>query len=233
MKQKNTNKEGSKTNLGCVILFLLPFFIVGVWSLYVSLNGLYLQSKVINWIPVESVINNVEFVRTPTRRGETFETKCNYNYKIQGKTYANNNISIGYRKNNTENHRKLYDILIYANKVTAYVNPNNYNESTLTRGSNSSTISLLIFSLLWNGFIVVLFKNKNKIVIGIFILFFIISLGIIISGVLHTDFEKKLDIIDKKETESGVFQESINRYEKLCLTRAIINAENCKSRNDC
>ncbi len=221
MAQKTTENKIDKITIGCIILFLFPFLLIGIWTLYSSLNKLYLQNKAKNWIPIEAEIKNVEFisVRNAGSRGNSFETKCTYTYTFKSKKHTSNIISIGYNRNNTEKHRELYDLLRYVNKITAYVNPTKPNDSTLIKGTNSSTISLLIFSILWNSFILVFFKYKNKKLVIAFVLFFIFGLATIIFGVYHTDFEKRINIIDKKsieeikETERKQFEESIQRYE--------------------
>ena len=199
MKQKDTESNSNRGNIGCIILFISPFLFIGVWTLYSSLNKLYLQNKAKDWIPVEAEIRDVDFITTRIGfRGESFETQCTYTYTFRDEKYTSNTISIGYGSNNTENHRELYDLLKYTNKITAYINPNKPSDSILAKGMNSSAISLLIFSILWNGFIIVFYNSKNKKLLIGFMLLFIIGLATIISGVSHTDFKKKINIIDKK-----------------------------------
>ncbi|WCC41118.1 DUF3592 domain-containing protein (plasmid) [Tenacibaculum finnmarkense] len=221
MKNKlSNNTEG----VGCIILFILPFLLIGIGTLYLSLNTLYLQSKTMNWIAVDALIESVDFITTyghGADDGITYETKCTYTYIYENKNYSNNIISIGYGSNNTENHKELYKTLQYVNRLTAYINPEKPNDSTLAKGINSSMISLLIFSILWNGLLLVFYKgNKYRIITPLFILVFICGIIIITTGVFHTNFKKKINILEKKskeeieQIESELFYKAIEEYEK-------------------
>ena len=221
MKPKENKTIFKVIGNGCGVLFILIFLIVGIWPLYLSITNFYLQNKTKDWIPIEAHIKDVDFITTyhTGSSGKSYEVKCSYTYIIENNEYTNNTISIGYGSNNTENHNELYELLRYNDKVTAYVNPEKYENSTLAKGVNSSTTSLLIFSILWNGFILIFLKNKNKRILIIFALLFISGLLIIISGVTHTNFKEKINIIDKKskkeieEIKRKQFEESIERYE--------------------
>lgn len=201
LKLKN-KIENKKLGFGCALFFILPFFLIGIITLYISLSNLYFQIETNNWVPVIAKIKNVEIVATASNISEpsiSYETKCNYTYTYNNKKYTNNIISIGYGSNNTENHQELYRILKYSSSLTAYVNPDKPNNSTLVQGINSSTTSLLIFSILWNSFIILFLKAKNnKRLIFIFVTIFIGGLVVIISGISHTNFNKKINIIKKK-----------------------------------
>ena len=200
MKNKlSNNREG----VGCVILFILPFLLIGIGTLYISLNTLYLQIKTMNWIAVDALIESVDFITTYDDDDSiTYETKCTYTYSYKNKNYINNIISIGYGSNNTENHKELYKTLEYTNRLTAYINPEEPNNSTLAKGINSSMISLLIFSILWNGLLLVFYKgNKYRIITPLFILVFICGIIIITTGVFHTNFKEKINILEKKSKE--------------------------------
>ncbi|WP_435261838.1 DUF3592 domain-containing protein [Tenacibaculum sp. nBUS_03] len=208
--------------IGCAILVIVPFLLIGIGTLYISLSNLYLQIKTNDWIPVEAQIKDVKLISTPHDDGSySYETKCTYTYIYENINYTNNIISIGYGNNNTENHQELYKILQYTNILTAYINPNKPNDSTLAKGINSTTTSLLIFSILWNGFIFVFYKAKKyKKIIPFFILIFISGFVIIISGISHTNFKEKITIIDKKsekeikQIEEELFYKAIEEHEK-------------------
>ena len=210
-------------NITVFSLLVLPFFIVGIWTMYISLTSFYEQIQTRNWIPIEAEIQDIKYVSTEhissdNRRGESYEVKCIYTYFFNSVKYTNTIISIGYGSNNTENHSELFNILKYVNKLTVYVNPDKNESSVIVKGTNSSTISLMIISILWNGFILI-FLSKNIIVPRIFALLFVCSIILIASGVLHTDFRKKINIIEKKSEKEideiirKSLQESIKYHE--------------------
>ncbi|CAA0227924.1 DUF3592 domain-containing protein [Tenacibaculum maritimum] len=221
MKLKNTITKNI-AGIGCATLIILPFLLIGIGTLYISLSNLYLQIKTNDWIPVKAEIEDIKLISTPhdDGGGYSYETKCTYTYIYENKNYTNNIISIGYGNNNTENHQELYKILKYTNVLTAYVNPCKPDDSILAKGTNSTTTSLLIFSVLWNGFILVFYRaNKYKKITPIFILIFISGLVIIISGISHTNFKERITVIDKKsekeikQIEEELFDKIIEEYE--------------------
>jgi len=219
-------KTKNIAGIGCITLIILPFLLIGIGTLYISLSNLYFQIKTNDWVPVEAQIEDIKLISTPhdDGAGYSYETKCTYTYIYENKNHTNNIISIGYgnnNNNNTENHQELYEILKYTNILTAYINPDKPNDSTLAKGINSTTTSLLIFSILWNGFILVFYKaNQYKKIVPIFALIFIGGLIIIISGISHTDFKEKINVIDKKskkeieQIEEELFYKIIEEYEK-------------------
>jgi len=223
LKNNISNKQ---TAPGCFILFIIPFLLVGIATLYIGLSNLYFQIETNDWVPVKAKIIDVEIVATSSGGGRvrggggtSYETKCNYRYSYKNIKHTNNIISIGYGNNNTENHQELYAILKYASTITAYVNPENPNNSTLVKGINSSTTSLLIFSILWNGFVLFFFVKKNvRKFTFIFAVIFISGLIVIISGVSHTNFKKRINIIEKKsekeieEMKGKELKEIIEKY---------------------
>ena len=205
----NNNIADKKHSLGCFIMIIIPLFLIGLTTLYIGLTNLYLQVETNNWVSVTAKIIDVEIVATRSSGGGihggdgiSYETKCSYSYFYKNKKYTNNIISIGYGSNGTENHQDLYDLLKYANTIKAYINPDKPYDSILAKGFNSSTISLLIFSVVWNSFILLFFRTKNlKQTMFIFIVIFISGFIVLRSGVIFTDFKKKIKIIEKKSEQ--------------------------------
>ncbi|MFC5045402.1 DUF3592 domain-containing protein [Aquimarina hainanensis] len=194
---------------GCISLLVLPFLLIGMVSLYLSVSPIYFQFKARNWIPVNAQLIDVTLIKTPHGDGPgySYETQCNYTYTYKHNTYTNQTISFGYGNNNTENHEELYDMLKYTTEVVAYINPKNPQDAILAKGINSSTISLLVFAILWNGmlgiFVARFFINHKSHIIytWVFIFVFISGFILISSQVLHTDFEEKIKIVTQKTKE--------------------------------
>ena len=209
------NKQGT----GCLLLFFSPFILVGIAILYMGLKDLYLQNKTSNWIPVQAHIEDVEFVTYSTGEGGgSYETKCTYSYTYKNKKYSNNIIAIGYRANSDRNHRELYEILKYdANIVTGYVNPESPNNAVLIKGKiMSSIISLLIIPFSIFVFIAIFFNRKNKVLSFSFSLIFVAGILLVSSGVLQTNFKKKIIVIDKKTKEEidQMNEDFMDQYDK-------------------
>lgn len=192
---------------GCAILFLIPFVFVGIFTLYKSLSNIQDSINTYDWLATTALINNVDIESDYDDGSESHEIDINYEYSIDDHVYKSNKIAFGYGMSNVEKHVKIYDLLKRAKKITVYVNPENYNEAVISRGINSSSIFLLIFSIMWNSllslFIVPLISLQSSqpstkrffIVIGIWIIGFTSFL----SGFVQDSLEMKIDVLEKRE----------------------------------
>ncbi len=164
MKNKILTKE-TFSDLGCLFLFFAPFAAVGLFTMYLSVHGIYKSQVSKYW---NKTIGSVEKIKYETSSdGDSQKILISYSYKWENKTYRGENIGFGYGMNNIDAHSAIFEKLRYSKKINIYVNPRNIEESVVTTGLNDSLIGISIFALMWNSFIGILiipmfFQNKPK-----------------------------------------------------------------------
>lgn len=201
-----------KTSWGCVILFFMPFVLVGLWTFFSSIINIYNSEKTQNWPKVIANVKNVKLdYHNDDDGGESYEVKIKYEYLINNKKYQSEKVGFGYGMNGTEDHESLFYKLENSKKVIAYVNPNNNSDSILIKGINNSIIGMLIFSIMWNSllsiFLIPLFTKDNpryspKKIMPFVVIIWIVGFVLLLTKSTHIAIENKVEVIEYKlETE--------------------------------
>ena len=150
------NNKSNIQGIGCLILFFAPFVIVGLGTFMVSSYGLIKDFQTYSWVQTEAQLERNRF-EVDYRDGpddvDTYKNHLTYTYSIDGQMYQGDRVGFGYSKNNIDRHSEVYNKLKYARKIKVWVNPNNLKESSMTQGTNESTVALFLFSLMWNSLI--------------------------------------------------------------------------------
>lgn len=128
---------------------------VGLGTLLFSSYSIFKTEQAKGWIPVSANIEKTDITSHSNKGTVSHEVIVRYLYVIEGKKYSGNRIAFGYGMNNIDDHDGLYSKLENSKKVLVYVNPSNNEESVIVPGMNDSITGLLIFTILWNSFIVV------------------------------------------------------------------------------
>jgi hypothetical protein len=148
------NKTGLGT--GCLVLFGLPFLLIGVgigaWGVRSWL--LYAQSG--SWTQVAATVRAVEFVEQPDTHGSTYSVEVTYEYEYEGKTYTGHRVGIlGGRSSSYETNQRRYKELDAARRngktVVAWVNPSSPDQAVLYRQRETWLLIMIPFGLSFAG----------------------------------------------------------------------------------
>ena len=203
MLENEIPKEKSPS--GCLILFLAPFILIGIWSLSYSLKNIYKSVSTSDWTRVTATINDLKLDHEiDDDGGESDLVKINYEFFIKNKNYHSTKIAFGYGRNNTEDHESLFHKLENCKKVIAYVNPADNYDSILIKGLNNSIIGMLIFSIMWNSlisiFLLPLFtkniKYDPKKVLPFVVIIWLIGFTLLLTKSVKTNIENRIEVIE-------------------------------------
>ncbi|WP_095928072.1 DUF3592 domain-containing protein [Flavobacterium sp. ACN2] len=197
---------------GCGILFLGPFVIVGLGTLFFSFYTIIKGVQAENWIQVPANIEKVD-MNSYSRKGSTsYEVAIKYSYVIGAQKYWGNRIGFGYGLSNVEDHDTLFLVLKESKRIMVYVDPDDNKESIVIPGVNDSIMFTLIFSILWNSlllfliFLPLIAKSRNRNIENSFILkyrihaliiIWVIGLLILLNDYFHINIENKINVIER------------------------------------
>jgi hypothetical protein len=204
--------KASKTTIGCVILFLTPFVLVGLGTLGFATYqfGKVLQAR--DWKPVSATVRSLEWISNSDSESTTYTIKIEYDYSFETKSFTGNTVSFNSGMNNIEHYRPLYDKLDRSKVIQIYVNENDPAESVVIRGVTNAIIGLLMFSFMWNSIIMIfvlpmIFKRiKMKTLVWIMVVIwvsgackFIFHIGDINISEQAVVIEEKGDVVSDPE----------------------------------
>jgi Protein of unknown function (DUF3592) len=165
MEEKKT--KNNILGIGCLTLFFGPFVVVGLFTLYLSVHGIYKSQVSKKWTKTIASVDTIDFESSSSKGTTSLETAIKYHYSVDNKTFKGNTIGFGYGMNNIDFHSEIFEKLKYAKKIYVYVNPSDAAESVITTGLNNSLVGISIFTLMWNFFIgifigPIFIKNQGK-----------------------------------------------------------------------
>ncbi|MDR1497499.1 MAG: DUF3592 domain-containing protein [Puniceicoccales bacterium] len=137
------------------ILFISVFYAVGIGILGYGVYMLYQSQTASRWPTVEGKIlecNVIESHRSGHSRGttHTYEAKVRYSYVVAGTQLEGSRIAFGYSGSSGEHvHNEIADRLRTSRAVMVRYDPNNPSRSVLSYGINRSTITSLVFGVMW------------------------------------------------------------------------------------
>jgi hypothetical protein len=177
MKKKKETQMGN----GCVVLFGLPFFLIGFILFCWGISMFYTWQRSGNWERIPARIMSAEIKTNYDSDGDTYSIKGSYRYNYKGKEYTSYKIEIetGSTSAYDEKHEmleKMQHAIKNETTIDAYVNPDNPDEAILFR-----KISMGMIIVPCVGF-----------------LFSLVGLGIIIGGIRsYKDDQKKKVLLNK------------------------------------
>lgn len=194
------------------MFFIAPFVLIGLGTLIFSSYSIFKTEQAKSWFPVPANVEKIDIDSRSNKGTMSYEVIIKYSYTIEGKKYLGNRIAFGYGMNNIDDHDGLFSRLERSKKIIVYVNPNDRQECVIVPGMNDSITGLLIFSILWNSFIVALGilpyfikgvdennkpKYTSKEATWIIVIIWAIGIIILLSKCLHIDIENKINVIEE------------------------------------
>lgn len=143
-----------------IIAYLFTFILVAP-GLYFFFNSTYHFGKAIqasSWKTTEATVEEIYLDEIKVRRRYGFgydrETVVQYTFQVNKQNYTGNTISFGYGSTGSDKldrHTIIYEKLNTAKTIQIWYNPQNPNESVITKGTNNYMINMFLLSLCWNG----------------------------------------------------------------------------------
>jgi hypothetical protein len=204
--KKPEKPKATKKEIGCLILFFLPFLVVGLGTLSLAVYQFGKVYQARSWTPVNAIVRPAEFVSSSDSEGTSYTVKMQYEYVWESKAMTGNSVSFNVGMTNVEDYSTLYQKLNSARVVEAYVNGNNPGESVVIRGVTNAMIGMVIFSLMWNSllmvFLVPIFFKQIKIqkLLGLMMIIWVLGIGKFVSHFGDIDISKQVVVIEAKET---------------------------------
>ncbi len=144
---------GNKLAVGCLIVFIIPFVVIGAGTFFYSVYQLLEGFSTNYWQETPATVTECRIEVNESSESVTEKVHISYTYNIAGKTYTSSQIAAGYSSNNVEDHRNLFEVLKSARKILVFVNPKNPCKAVVVKGTNNSMIFLFLFSIMWNSFL--------------------------------------------------------------------------------
>src|SRR5689334_21327096 len=129
--------SNNKLSAGCMVLFGLPFFLVGVgttgWSAWTALQHSRMQS----WVETPAMIKHAE-LKIVHNDGTTYQVLATYEYVFAGKKYTGQRVAIDTGSDNVgsfqqEKYDELKQHLDQKRPFRCFVNPDQPSEALLYR----------------------------------------------------------------------------------------------------
>lgn len=140
-----------------LILFALPFFGVGVWTL-ISISGHVFDAwQMRSWEPVQAHLNNAGYETHAGDDSSAYEAFAVYEYRYRGQEYTNDRVAIAGGADNigdyqTDLGRRLSRAWSRGEQIEVYVNPDAPTDSVIDRDLRWGLIGFkAIFLLAFGG----------------------------------------------------------------------------------
>lgn len=134
-------------------LFLAVFLAIGLGILGYGLQSLRKALAVGDWPTVEGRFLEREFTEDRDSDSTTYRVTVRYAYRVNDREYTGDRLAFGYGgSSGRESHQRIYRTLMRGDAVLVRYNPADPAEAVLSKGLNTSILTLLIFGLIWTGF---------------------------------------------------------------------------------
>lgn len=152
-----SSSTAGRLGSGCLMLFALPFALIGIAAAYLTFSLLFHFFEASSWVEVPAVIEQIELVSSSAKQGASVRIDGRFTYEFEGKSYAAATIDLARSSDNLGSfQRDLFKSLNQSKKtgakVTAFVNPANPEQAVLNRELRLTLISgYLVFAILFGG----------------------------------------------------------------------------------
>ncbi|TNF99642.1 MAG: DUF3592 domain-containing protein [Gammaproteobacteria bacterium] len=143
---------------GCLMLFGLPFFLVGAGFLVMSvIPNLYDGWRMQSWHSTQARLTAADLIVSRSSDSTTYRVEAEYEYNVAGKKYNNNRVAIGNAGDNIGDFQEtLGRRLEYANRnhqpVNIWYDPDNPQNSVINRDIRWGLFGFkMIFVLVFGG----------------------------------------------------------------------------------
>ncbi len=152
---KGNNK--SKFGGGCLFVFGLVFFLVGMIPGYIALSTLVQSFQARSWTPVAATVLAAELDVSHGDDSTTYSVSGRYRYEVGGQAFESTRISFDTGSDNIGDfHHRTHALLEQHRRsgepVTAYVNPDDPSEAVVVRSMRWGMFAfMMIFPLVFGG----------------------------------------------------------------------------------
>ena len=132
-----------------IVPLCLSFILFGSWLCLKGVMNCVRAHESKIWTQVQCVVQTSSIEEKRDDEGDMmYEAKVTYQYNYNGTTYTGDNIYFGYSSSSDkEDSNVIHRALTVGQKTTAYINPENLNESVLIPGIQRFTLVNA-----WGGF---------------------------------------------------------------------------------
>lgn len=156
MSKNSFNLSGSKTGMGCAVLFLLPFALVGVFMTGKVATDLWGWRSAQSWVERPCWIDRAE-LKEQSDEGTTYQAVADYRYEFDNRPFKGSRVWLGSGFDNIGDfhrrvHRELQKHQTQGRPFRCFVDPNDPSISVLYRDLRGETLVFeLIFVLTFGG----------------------------------------------------------------------------------
>ncbi len=148
MSKNSFNLSGSKTGMGCAVLFLLPFVLVGVFMTGKVATELWGWRSAQSWVERPCWIDRAE-LKEQSDDGTTYQAVADYRYEFDNRPFNGSRVWLGSGFDNVGNfhrrvHRELQKHQTQGRPFRCFVNPSDPSVSVLYRDLRGE---MLLFEL--------------------------------------------------------------------------------------
>jgi hypothetical protein len=140
-----------------LLIFALPFFLVGVWMFFSISTHVMDAWQMRNWVPVQATLSNAGYETVPGDDSTSYEAFAQYSYRFGGREYTNNRVAIAGGADNIGDYqvdlgRRLGGAWSRGESIAIYVNPDAPHESIVDRELRWGLIGFKsIFAIAFGG----------------------------------------------------------------------------------
>ena len=142
--------------MGCLVLFSLPFMLVGVFMSAMVTADVITVIGLRSWKEVPATVVDTYLDEYVGDESVSYEAKVAYNYEVDGQTYYSERVSFLSFNDSGDGQIQLQqryaEHMAEGKPITAYVDPNDPSRSVLDRSMKpGGMIFALIFAIVFGG----------------------------------------------------------------------------------
>jgi hypothetical protein len=154
-QSKAKEDSRSRMGIGCFVVFISVFYIVGIFILTYSLRSTWQSTQAAKWPTTPAILTESKIVQHQDDDGSSYEVKVQYSYTVDGVVYEGSRVAFGYSASSGfKAHEEIHQKLKGAKAISVRYNPNDPSISCLSFGFHRSIQIGLAFAITWMLFII-------------------------------------------------------------------------------
>jgi hypothetical protein len=202
---KTEDPKQKRKAIGCMILFFIPFVLIGLGTLGLVAYqfGKVLQAK--SWKPANATVRSVDWVSSSGSESTTYAIEIQYEYFFGTKSFTGDAVSFNAGMNNIEHYGPLYDKLNHSKVIQVYVNESDPTESVVVRGVTNAMTGMAIFALMWNALLLTFLlpalsrRIKIKTLVAITLVIWVLGISKLVSHIGDIDISKEVVVVEERQ----------------------------------
>jgi hypothetical protein len=147
--------RGVKKQMGCFIVFISIFYLVGFGLLGFGLWSARRSTQAAAWPTTPGTITQLSIQEHSDSEGTSYEVKVQYQYTVDGIAYEGSRLAFGYgASSGKEAHDEIHNKLKGAKIVAVRYDPSNPSVSCLSFGLHRTIQLTLAFAVTWLVFVI-------------------------------------------------------------------------------